>query len=98
MNDNTMFLKPTCTFKIFKTIMQLKDKSGEVDGTSAKVLQLIAHYTSTWPEALKIAEVSFKNGDKPLTTYYRPKYLILNKAKFSKSALTGYIILLQNAI
>ncbi|XP_046628200.1 uncharacterized protein LOC124309028 [Neodiprion virginianus] len=96
-NSNSIFLTPTDSFEIEKTILDLKDKSGGVDGISSKVLKIIANDISVpleyifnmcinrviWPSALKKTDIIpiFKSGNKHLTTNYRPISLISNLAK-----------------
>ena len=96
-NAKSIFLKPTDSREIEKTINNLKDKAGGSDGINTKVLKVISQHiskpleyifnkcisTGIWPQALKCAEIIpiFKSGDKHLATNYRPISLISNIAK-----------------
>ncbi|XP_074102043.1 uncharacterized protein LOC141529430 [Cotesia typhae] len=96
-NSKSLFLLPTDSFEIKKTILNLKNKSGGVDGINSKILKILVNEIALplanifnkcislaiWPDALKKADIIplFKNGNKHLTTNYRPISLISNLAK-----------------
>lgn len=102
-NSKSLFLLPTDSFEIKKTILNLKDKSGGVDGISSKILKILVNEISlplanifnkcislaVWPDSLKKADIIplFKNGNKHLTTNYRPILLIFNLSKIFKKII-----------
>lgn len=96
-NCKSIFIRPTDSGEIFKTIKNLKDKAGGLDEINSKVLKTIAHSISKplehifnisiikgiWPRALKSAVVVpiYKNGEYCEPSNYRPISLISNLAK-----------------
>lgn len=96
---------------LIQKFVKLKDRAGRMDGIRAKVLEIIANYKTLplvyifnlsidkfiWLDSFKIAEVVpiNKNGNKNLTTNYRPISLISNIAeiyeKLIPNRLTDFI-------
>ena len=97
MNIDTIYLKLTNSIEILEIIDNMKIKNGGIDKISTKALKILSYQIvnvlthifnlciekSTWPRALKTAEVVpiFKSGSKSEISNYRPISLISNIAK-----------------
>ena len=100
MNMNTIYIKSTNNMEILQILDNMKMKNGGVDIITTKALKILSYQIvdalthicnlciekSTWPQALKRAEVVpiHKSGNETDMSNYRPISLISNVAKIFK--------------
>ena len=106
--NNTFYIKPFSANEINKIIASMPIKAGGIDKINVKTLKSISKLICSplsyifnlfimlnkWPTSLKSADIVpiYKQGDKHLTTNYRPISLISNLAKVFEKIIHNRLI------